>query len=444
VPPAAYPPGGSTGWGPGWTPPPQHRRRALPLALGAVLLVGGAAAGVGIGHAAWHSGSTNNTAATSPANPGQGDTEVPSNPGGQGSNGFPYGNGNSGNGNSGNGNSGTGNSGNSNSSGGPSDVSKIAAKVNPALVDVNVTFGYQNAQGAGTGIVLTSKGEILTNNHVIDGATSISVTDVGNGKTYTASVVGYDSTHDLAVLQLKNASGLQTATIGDSSKISVGQSVVAIGNAGGSGGTPTSAGGSITALNQSITANDELDGASEKLTGLIEVNANVQSGDSGGSLVDTSGKVIGVDTAASDQYSFQGSGGQGYAVPINQAMSVVKTIESGTGNSTVHVGGTAFLGVTITSSDSSTGVGNGALGNGGSTVSGAQVSDVLNGGTAEQAGLTAGDVITKLGGTTISSSSDLSKVMTGHHPGDKVSLSWVDTAGKSHTATVSLGSGPPA
>lgn len=426
---------GSTGWGPGWTPPPQPKRRGLPVALTAVLVVAGAAAGAGIGHAVWNSQATNNASQTLPQaapnnnqNPGSGGGQDPfGNQFPNGGNGFGNGNGNSGNG-----------GGSSNARGGPSDVNSIAKKVNPALVDVNVTFGYQDAQGAGTGIVLTSDGEILTNNHVINGATAISVTDVGNGKSYSASVVGYDSTHDIAVLQLKNASGLKTAKIGDSSKLKVGQSVVAIGNAGGAGGTPSSAGGSITGLNRSITANDDLDGMSERLTGLIETNANIQSGDSGGSLVNTAGKVIGVDTAASNQFSFQGGGGQGYAVPINQAMSIADKIESGHGTSTIHVGPTAFLGVSVTSGSQ------GPSGFGGSGVAGAPVAGVLDGGAAQTAGIQQGDVITSLGGTTISSSSDLSAALVGHHPGDKVKIGWTDAAGQTHTATVQLRSGPPA
>ncbi len=148
---------------------------------------------------------------------------------------------------------------------GPSDVSAIAAKADPGLVDINTTLGYQSEQAAGTGIVLTSSGEVLTNNHVINGATTISATDVGNGKTYSASVVGYDRTHDVAVLQLHNASGLQTSDIGDSSSVAVGQGVVGVGNAGGTGGTPSAAGGTVTALNQSITASDEGDGTSGEL-----------------------------------------------------------------------------------------------------------------------------------------------------------------------------------
>jgi S1-C subfamily serine protease len=322
-------------------------------------------------------------------------------------------------------------------SGGPSDVSTIAAGVDAGLVDINATFGYEGAQGAATGIVLTSTGEILTNNHVVNGATAITVTDIGNGKTYKATVAGYDPTQDIAVLQLQGASGLKTAKLGDSSKVAVGEAVVAVGNAGGTGGTPSAAGGSVIALDQQITAGDELGGASEQLTGLIEVNADIQAGDSGGSLVNSSGQVIGVDTAASstngNQYAFAGSGissgNQGFAVPINEALSIVKQIASGHGTTTAHVGSSAFLGVEL----SSTGF-DGA--------SGATVAGVLDGGTAAGAGLVAGDVITSLGGHAVDSASALSALMFGYHAGTSVKLGWTDTSGQSHTATVVLGSGP--
>ena len=265
------------------------------------------------------------------------------------------------------GNTGSGSSGSSNSSG-PSDVNAIASKIDPGLVDINTTLGYQQEQAAGTGIVLSSNGVILTNNHVIDGATSISVTDIGNNKTYTASVVGYDRTKDIAVLQLQNASGLQTATLGNSSNVSVGQDVVGVGNAGGTGGTPSAAGGTVTALNQSITASDDGDGTSEQLSGLIETNADIQPGDSGGALVDTSGNVLGIDTAASAGFSFQSNdqscGNQGFAIPINTALSLARAIEAGSGSSTIHIGETAFLGVEINASDSSSGGNGGNSGDG--------------------------------------------------------------------------------
>ncbi len=189
-------------------------------------------------------------------------------------------------------------------------TSQIASRVDPGLVDVVSTLGDEQATAAGTGIVLTSNGEILTNNHVIDGATSIKVTDIGNGRTYTAKVVGYDATQDVAVIQLQNASGLTVASLGDSSTVQTGDNVVALGNAGGKGGTPSVAAGTVTALNQAITASDEGSGNSEQLTGLIETNADIQPGDSGGSLVNAYGQVIGMDTAASSGTQVQSQSGQ--------------------------------------------------------------------------------------------------------------------------------------
>ena len=345
-------------------------------------------------------------------------------------------------------------------------MNAIASKIDPGLVDINTTLGYQQEQAAGTGIVLSSNGVILTNNHVIDGATSISVTDIGNHKTYTASVVGYDRTKDIAVLQLHNASGLQTATLGNSSNASVGEDVVGVGNAGGTGGTPSAAGGTVTALNQSITASDDGDGTSEQLSGLIETNADIQPGDSGGALVDTSGNVLGIDTAASAGFSFQSndqsSGNQGYAIPIDTALTLARAIEAGSASTTVHIGETAFLGVEINASDSgsgdsgNTGSGSGfggffggnsgSTGNTGSSASGtagASVASTVTNGPAQEAGLAEGDVITSLGGKTISSANDLTAAMGAYHPGDKVSIGWTDGSGQTHTATVQLSSGPP-
>jgi len=319
----------------------------------------------------------------------------------------------------------------------------VEAKVDPAVVAIDSTFGYQRASGAGTGIVLTADGEVLTNNHVINGATRIEATDQGNGRTYTATVLGYDSSHDLALLKLQGASGLSTASLGDSSRLTVGQPVVAIGNAGGTG-SPVSAAGSITALDQAITASDSMNGTAEQLSGLIEVNANVQPGDSGGPLADASGRVIGVDTAASAGMTFQGAGGQGYAIPISQAVATAHQIESGQASDTVHVGATAFLGVLLGGG----GHGDDPNGDGqqgfGAPAAGATIAGVVSGGTAEQAGLVAGDVITSLNGRTIDSATTLSAVVSTLHPGDRVQLGWVDATGVSHSVTVSMAAGPPA
>jgi S1-C subfamily serine protease len=335
-------------------------------------------------------------------------------------------------------------------SGAPSDVSGIATKVTPGLVDVNSTFSYQRAAGAGTGIVLTSTGEVLTNNHVVNGATAISVTDLGNGKTYRATVVGYDDTDDVAVLHLQNASGLTTASIGNSSTAAVGEPIVAVGNAGGTGGTPTSAGGSITGLKESVTASDELDGLSEQLTGLIGVNADVQPGDSGGPLVNSSGQVLGIDTAGSNgsstfEFSGQSEASEAYAIPINKAITIARKIESSQGTSTIHVGPAAFLGVMVPPPDAAEGGFGGYFGGtGASTTPGISISGVVTGGTAASAGLVAGDVITSFDGRSIDSSTTLTHLLVPLHPGNKVELGWTDSAGTSHMATVVLQSGPPA
>jgi S1-C subfamily serine protease len=329
-------------------------------------------------------------------------------------------------------------------------TNQIASRVDPGLVDVISTDGLAQEQSYGTGIVLTSNGEILTNNHVISGATSVKVVDIGNGKTYTAKVVGYDQSHDVAVIQAQNASGLTTASLGNSSSVNTGDRVVALGNAQGKGGTPSVAEGNVTALNQSITASDEASGDSEQLTGLIETNAPIQPGDSGGPLVNAYGQVVGMDTAASSTYQFQGqsnSGTTAYSIPIATALSVANQIEAGNGSSTVHIGATAYLGVGVDPSTGNNGLGNGygypGQGNGnGSSTSGAYLAEVAQGSPAANAGLVQGDTLTSIGGTSVSSFQEIQHALVKYHPGDSVSISWTDAYGQSHSANVTLATGP--
>jgi S1-C subfamily serine protease len=326
-------------------------------------------------------------------------------------------------------------------SGGPADVSAIAAKVDPGLVIIDTVIGYQQAEGAGTGMVLTPSGEVLTNNHVIDGATRISVTDVGNGRTYQAEVVGYDPSADVAVLQLENASGLATVSLAPAAA-SKGEPVVAVGNAGGTGSL-TAVGGSVTATDRSIRASDDLDGAVESLSGLIQTNADIQPGDSGGPLVDESGQVVGMDTAASVGYSLQGSyagGTQGYAIPIGKAASIASQITAGVSSSTIHVGPTAFLGVYISTGQ----MNQGFEAFGGRTGTGAAVVGVTNGGPAQAAGIREGDVITAVNGRPVASGTDLSRDLLPERPGQVIQVTYTDSAGTSHTVAVTLQSGPPA
>src|ERR1035438_4097371 len=332
----------------------------------------------------------------------------------------------------------------------PLTTSQVASTVDPGLVDVVSTLGYQDGEAAGTGMVLTSSGEVLTNNHVIEGATSIKVTDVGNGRTYTAKVVAYDASHDVAVLQLVGASGLKTVSL-SSASASASQTVVALGNAGGQGGTPSVATGTVTSLGQSITASDESSGNAEQLTGLIETNAGIQPGDSGGPLVNSYGQVIGMNTAASSASpsttGYQAQSGQtqtqAFAIPISEASSIASQIEAGTSSSTSHIGTTAFLGVEISASSAGGGYGGGYGGYGGGSASGgAIIVGVTSGSAAAQAGLAAGDQITSVAGHTITSSSDIASVLEKYHPGDTISIGWTDQSGQSHTATVVLTTGP--
>jgi S1-C subfamily serine protease len=319
-------------------------------------------------------------------------------------------------------------------------TSAIVSKTDPAVVDIVSNLGDQGAESAGTGIVLTSNGEILTNNHVIDGATAIRVTDVGNGQTYTASVIGYDASHDVAVIKLANASGLKTATIGDSASVSTGDKVVAIGNAGGKGGLPSVATGQVTGLNKAINASDEGSGSTEHLTDMIRTNADIQPGDSGGPLLNTKGQVVGIDTAAQTgtfEASAQAQAEQAFSIPINRALRIASEITSGSETGTVHIGATAFLGVEVTSA------GQGGFGSG-STTSGAQVAGVVPGGVAARAGITGGDTIVAVGGKTVASPTSLRDNLISRHPGDKVTITWLTQTGQRQSATVTLGSGPAA
>jgi S1-C subfamily serine protease len=441
--PPPAPPGGHAGWpGPEGKNPWDRRRgrRALAVAGGvAALLVAGTAGGVigdaiGSANATGVSGFAGATGPSSPAGgvgsrPGNGFGGAPSGGFGQ----FPSG--------------GSPRSGNAPGSGsGPSNAASIASRVDPGLVDINITVDYGQARAAGTGMVLTPDGEVLTNNHVVNGATSISVTDVGNGKTYQARVAGYDVGKDVAVLQLSGSSNLQTVTIDRSPNVSVGTEVAGIGNAGGTGGTPSYAGGSVTATGQTITASDDLSGTSEQLTGMIETNANIQAGDSGGPLVNTSGQVIGMNTAGSQTSQFASQQtGAGFAVPINVATGIATQILDGHSGGGVHVGPTAFLGVKI--GQSSSGVPGSGFGNGGTPASGSGVpiAGVVSGGPAAKAGLKAGDVITSAGGHPVDSQSSLRRVMVNDlTPGQSVTVNYTTASGQQESATVVLTTGPPA
>ena len=298
--------------------------------------------------------------------------------------------------------------------------SKATSAQQVGVVDIYTVQKYNQAEAAGTGMVLTSTGDILTNNHVVEGATSIKVRIVSTGKIYVAKVVGTAPTKDVAVIRLVNASGLQTANFGDSDTVSVGDAVVGVGNAGGTGGTPSAASGKVTALHRTITASDESGTNSEKLHDVIVTDAPIRSGDSGGPLYDSDGRVIGMDTAAST------SGQQiGFAIPINDALAITRQIQKGIATSSIHIGYPGFLGVSVLPSSS-----------------GALVQGALQGGPAAKAGIGAGDRITRVNNTTITNSTQLRKTVSAYEPGSRVSVTYTDPNTGRHTVSVTLATGP--
>ena len=406
---------GPASWGPppGSSRPPAAARRAI--AAIAVLVLVLASAGVG---AAISSAMHSNDTATS---------SLP----GNGSNGNGFGNFGNGNGNrNGNGSPGTGNG------TGTRPPDAIVAKVDPSVVDIYTTInsGGNSGEAAGTGMIISSDGEILTNNHVIDGATSIRVEIVDTGTSHTAKVIGYDVVDDVALLKMDGVSGLKSVSFADATNVAIGDAVVAIGNAQGRGGTPAATAGSVTALAQKVTAGDEGTGNSEPLHGMIQMSAPIEPGDSGGPLVDTDGNVVGMNTAAAQSDNFFGQSGSStaFAIPINKALSVVHQIKSGNDSDTVHIGDRGILGVDIAQSGLPT-----------SGTAGAVIAQVQPDSPADSAGLAKGDTITAVNGKSVASGSDLTTLMFPYHPGDRVQVDWVDSSGQSHHQRVPLTAGPP-
>jgi S1-C subfamily serine protease len=374
-------------------------------------------------------GGSNGTGGT--GGTGGGGTET--NPfGGSGFGGFPS---------TGNGDSG----GSGNSSGtGSLNASALSAKVDPGLVDVTSDLKYSGATAEGTGMVISSTGLVLTNNHVIDQSTSVSAQLVTSGRTYTAKVIGYNSTDDVALLQLVGASGLKTVSLSNSSQVKVGEAVLALGNAGGRGGLPSTAQGTIQALNQSIKASDQGANTTESLHGMLETDAPIQEGDSGGPLVNGSGQVVGMDTAASAATSAGGddtTATQGFAIPINQAIAIADEIGAGKASTTVHIGLSGFIGVNVGDAAKPSECGTSETGGNLFTPavsSGALVCDVIPGAPAQSAGLAGGDVITSVNGAAVSNAAGLTNQMANARPGSQLSIVYVSQSGARHTTTVTL------
>ncbi len=364
-----------------------------------------------------------------------------------------------------------GGQGNGNTSTSTINPQAVAAKVEPGVVNITSTLRYTGQVFEGTGMVLTSSGLVLTNNHVVNGSTGQTATLVSSGRKYTAEIVGTDAQDDVALLRLVGASGLQTVAVGDSGKVRLGTQVVALGNAGGAGGAPTVTSGSITALRRTITASDSGSGTSETLHNMLQTNAPIAEGDSGGPLSNAAGQVIAMDTAANTQNLGGAGTSQGFAIPINRALAIARQMAAGHGSSTIHLGQAPFMGVEVARISSAATSPQqqfrqlrqvarqfGAVNSTGTCLpnnsvnplprqaapasSGTLIAGVLCGTPARAAGLTGGDVITGVDSHPITGPDSLTSSLARYRPGETISVTWTDLNGGQHTSSLTLTQGP--
>lgn len=343
--------------------------------------------------------------------------------------------------------------------------SAVSSAPGVLLIDGTVPGSVTGGNGgtsAGTGMVLSADGYALTNYHVVESTDKLRVTVADTGKSYAATVVGADATHDVALLRLQDATDLTPVTI-DRDDVSVGQAVTAIGNGGGQDRL-YQASGTVQQLDDDITVSADATSSGHQLNGLIRTNAGVVPGYSGGPLFDKQGEVMGINTAASS-----GGAPEGFAIPIQQALTIADQIKAGKTNGTVRVGPRAVLGVQVASSpragtsnlpgrgrvpQQSSGSqggqdapgaqdapGSGSAGAAGSAT-GAAVTGVTDGSAAESAGLTAGATITAVDGTPIADAAALQAAISAHAVGDTVEVTWIDESGERHTAKATLKASP--
>jgi S1-C subfamily serine protease len=341
----------------------------------------------------------------------------------------------------------------------------IDNRLDPSIVDVTSTLRYDRETASGTGFVINAKADlVLTNNHVIRDATSVAARLTSTGRTYPARIVGADVGADIAVLQLQGASGLIAAPIGDSTAVTLGTPVLAIGNQAGQGGSPATAPGIISGINRTILAKDGTADFTETLHDMLQTSAQIEPGDSGGPLADAAGAVVGMDTAAGT-----GSPTAGYAIPIGGAMAVARQIEAGRAAPGITLGIGGFLGVMVVSTTSQspraqalqerglTAARDSRAGSAGCldtesgtglpeavapARSGALVDGVLCGTGAAAAGISAGDVITAAAGRPVSSPDALTAVLSACRPGTRISVTWVSTTGTARTSLIPLQAAP--
>jgi S1-C subfamily serine protease len=460
-PPPGYPIGGGFGQPPGGQGPPPgygrppRRRGGLTTAVAyiAVAAVAAAIGGLAVGL---------NDSNTSPPSANSGTFGNPSFPGsGQQNNG--------------------GNSGSGSVSG--AALQRVKHAVEPGLVIISSNLRYQGAgaSAAATGMIISPNGLVLTNNHVINGTTGLTAIVNGTNKRYNAKWLGYSKNSDVAVIQLQNASGLKTVPLGNSDSVKLGDTVIGMGNAGGTGRIQAVA-GTVTGLNQSITASDQGSGVSaERLTGMLQTNAQIIPGDSGGPLANLTGQVIGMDTAASTAGgALSGQQSQqdvGFAIPINKAMVIARQIIAGKSSSSIHIGASGFVGVLVPGgkngsqstvinprqqlrqqeqADAAFGPIQPATNNCvpsnqqagvpskvAPVSSGTLVLGSLCGAPAAKVGLLPGDVITEVNGQRVSSPASLMSILQGISGGTTIQLTWVTLKGQTETQPLTLANAPP-
>jgi S1-C subfamily serine protease len=340
----------------------------------------------------------------------------------------------------------------------------VYERLKPAVVDVTSTLGYDNETASGTGFIVDGRSAlVLTNNHVIRDATSVTATLTSTGRTYPARIVGADVDADIAVLQLRGPAGLTAVPLGDSAAVTLGMPVLAIGNQAGKDGSPTVASGIVNSLNRTIEADDASTGFTETLRGMLQTSARIAPGDSGGPLADAAGEVIGVDTATGT-----GTSGAGYAIPINTAMAVERQIAAGRAGPGITIGVGGFLGVVVASTASTsprtqategqrrtdraasagphgcliTEAGAGMPAVVAPAPWGALVDGVLCGTGAAAAGIAAGDVITAAAGRRVPDAAALTAIVNSLLPATVVLVTWVNTAGTTRAALVRVGVAP--
>ncbi|MBD3914048.1 trypsin-like peptidase domain-containing protein [Nocardioides hwasunensis] len=370
--------------------PPKRRRTGLAAAVVATsLLVGG---GAGIGGAAFWDAVHDDTATASPSS--QVSTSTVSNP--------------------------------TRPPAADGSVESVAQKVLPSVVKIDVRG--QEGEASGSGIILTADGTILTNNHVVEmaengGSLRVSFDD---GTSATAQILGTDPLTDTAVIKAQDVSGLTPATIGKSANLGVGEGVVAIGSPFGLDATVTS--GIVSALNRPVNVGSDDQGNSTTYPA-IQTDAAINPGNSGGPLVDMTGAVIGINSSIRTASSGSGLSGEpqsgsiglGFAIPIDEVMPIVDQMAKG--ETPTH----ARLGIQVGDPQSS-------------DQTGALVRDVTAGSTAEKAGLTSGDVITKVDDHQVTGADSLVATIRSYRPGDSVSVTWTTSGGKEQNATLVLDS----